>query len=199
MADFTKDGAVVDEWAEIAAGVIRPGADIAVPEDIGIDLELTICHSSSNAHANGALVIVEVSSNTSGDEDWTELLPGGFRSSGGSSADTTIDIESGPGTSLWLLATSGFENKMGRFFIEEGTPANSEIGRVSNYAVGDSVAPVDGLTRTHIVGVHVFSIVEQWPIRVPKEFRRARVLVWNDDADCTIFSRTRKALATDIV
>jgi len=197
MADFTKDGAQVDEWAQIVATAIRVGADIAIPDDIGVLLEITLAHDSANAHANGALVMVDVSSNTEGDEDWSELIPGGYRSDGGTATLANVDQESS-GTSLYVDATSGFITKMLRFFIKDATIANSEIGRVSSWDEDNSIQPMDALTNTHQNTADVFNKVNQWIVSVPKEFRRARVIIWNDDADCTICTRTRKALATDI-
>jgi len=197
MADFTKDGAQVDEWAQIVATAIRVGADIAIPDDIGVLLEITLAHDSANAHANGALVIVEVSSNTTGDEDWSELIPGGYRSDGATATLANVDQESS-GTSLYVDATSGFITKFLLFFVKDATIANSEIGRVGSWNADDAIYPVDNLTNTHQNTADVFNKVFQWIVSVPKEFRRARVIIWNDDADCTICTRTRKALATNI-
>ena len=197
MADFTKNGSQVEEWAQIAAAATRIGADIATPDDVGVLLEITVCHDSANPHANGALVTVEVSGNTSGDEDWSELIPGGYRSSGGTAEKDDVDIESS-GMTLYIASTSGFTTKMDRYFVKNNTIANSEIVRNNGYAIDDYIQLVDSLTNTQQTSADIFSIVDQWIVRVPKEFRRARVLVWNDDADCTICSRTRRALATDI-
>ena len=196
MADFTKSGAQVDEWAQIAAAAIRVGADVSIPDDIGFLFEITLCHDSINAHANGALVTVEVSGNTTGDEDWSELTS--FRSTGGTAVKQDVDVES-TGSTLYLQATASFETKNDRYFIKNNTIANSEIIRNNGFGSNDFVTPMDALTNTQQTTADAFNVVDQWVIRVPKEARRARVVVWNDDADCTICSRTRRALATDIV
>lgn len=198
MADFTKSGAQVDEWAQIAAAAMRIGADIAIPDDMGILLEITVCHDSANAHANGALVTVEVSSNTTGDEDWSELPGGIFRTTGGTAEKDDVDVESS-GVTLYITSTSGFITKNDRYFVKNATIANSEVVRNNGSATDDYIVLVDALTNTQQTTADIFSVVDQQVVSVPKEFRRARVLVWNDDADCTICTRTRKALATDIV
>ena len=198
MADFDKAGSQVDEWAEIAAAAIRKGAEVSIPDDIGILLLITVAHSSGLNHANGALVTIEGSENTSGNEDWSEVVPGGLRSSGGTSAENTVDQNSS-GSSLYVDGTTAYETKMKKFFIKDGTIADSEIARVLNWDVGISVDTVKDMTNSHaLTTTKVYSIVDEWVIFVPKEFRRAIVNVWNDDADCTICTRTRKALVTDI-
>jgi len=55
MADFTKTGAT------------------ALPEYIDTLLKITVCHHSANAYTKGSLVTIEVSGNTTGDEDGTPL------------------------------------------------------------------------------------------------------------------------------
>ena len=198
MADFDKAGAQVDEWAEIAAAAIRAGAVIDIPTDIGILLLITVAHSSPNAHANGALVTVEGSENTSGDEDWSEVIPGGFRSDGGTAGENTVDIESS-GTSLYIDGTTAFQFKMLKFFIKDNAIDKCEIATVSGWTPTSHIDLLRAMTHTHAAtNTKVYSIVNEWVFRVPKEFRRVVVNTLNDDADCAICTRTRKALATDI-
>jgi hypothetical protein len=195
MADFTKSGAQVDEWAQITANDTREGAAISVPDDIGILVEVAVAHDSVNAHANGAQVIIEGSGETSGDEDWSEILS--VRSDGGTAKQANVDVES-TGTSLYIDLTTGFESRISKYFVKNNTIANSEIVRMKSFVTDDYLGLVDSMTNTQQTTADVFNIVNDWVFRIPKEFRRARVLVFNDDADCTICSRTRKALATDI-
>lgn len=198
MADLTKSGAQVDEWAQIAAAGTRVGADIATTDDVGVLLEITVAHDSTNAHANGALVIVEGSGEISGDEDWSEITPGGFRSSGGTSVQANVDQITSTDKSLYVDLTSGFITKFTKFFIKDNTIADSEIGKTNGVGTDDYIKCIDNMTNTHQTTADVFNVVDTWIVRVPKEFRRARVIVLNDDADCTICTRTRKALSTDI-
>lgn len=198
MADFDKAGSQVDEWAQIAAANTREGAVVTIPDDIGVLLLITVAHSSGNAHANGALVMIEGSENTSGDEDWAEVVPGGYRSSGGTADEKTVDQNSS-GTTLYLSGTTGYQTKFLKFFIKDNTIEDSEVARVSDWEVAVSVNCFDGMTNSHaLTTTKTYNIVDEWVVRVPKELRRARVNVLNDDADCTVCTRTRKALATDI-
>ncbi|MHC4463338.1 MAG: hypothetical protein ACYS6W_01625 [Planctomycetota bacterium] len=195
MADFTKSHGQVDEWAQVAGNAVRLGADISHTADVEILLEITIAHDSANAHANGVICIVEVSSNTTGDEDWTELTK--FRSSGGTAVVGDLDQQSS-GTSLYLTATTGFETDLILFFVKDGTIANSETMRTADFASNSYVAVLDTMTNTHESSANAYNICEQWIVRIPAAFNRSRVVWRNDDADCTICTRVRKALATDI-
>ena len=69
MTDFTKAGSQIDEWAVIAAATIRAGAATAIPDDLRIAIEIAIAKVEAVAHDGEATVIVEVSGNTTGDEE----------------------------------------------------------------------------------------------------------------------------------
>lgn len=205
MADVNKSGAQKDEWAQIAAAAIRKGAEFTFTDDLGGVLEIFVAHDSTNAHANGAEMVVEVNDQTSGnDEGWIALESfNGIRSSGGTAVQVNVDVEcAATVTELKVDSTGGsseFETKMDRYFVKNNTIANSEIVRNNGFADNDYITILDGLTNTQETSADVFNIVESWLCRVPQEFRRARVIIWNDDADCTICSMTREAKSTDIV
>lgn len=204
MADVDKSGAQKDEWAQIAAAAIRKGAEFAFTDDLGGVLEIFVAHDSVNAHANGASMVVEVNDQTSGnDEGWIALESfNGIRSSGGTAVKVDVDVECAATATQLKVASTGaaseFETKMDRYFVKNAVIANSEIVRNNGFVDNDYITILDGLTNLQEVTADVFNIVESWLCRVPQEFRRARVIIWNDDADCTICSMTREAKATDI-
>lgn len=202
MADITKSGAQKDEWAQIAAGAIRKGAEFTFTDDLGGVLEIFVAHDSTNAHANGALLVVEVNDQLSGnDEGWIPHEAfNGIRSSGGTAVKADVDVES-TGTQLKVASTGAgdeFETKMDRYFVKNATIADSEVVRNNGFADDDYITLLDALTNTQQTDADVFNIVDSWLCRVAQEFRRARVITLNDDADCTICSMTREAKATDI-
>ena len=198
MADLTKAGSQIDEWAVIAAATIREGVATAIPDDLQITVGITICKIEAVAHDGHAEVIVEVSHMTSGDEDWIELP--GFEITAETASTTTLDAEAAAAaTTVPLTATANFTTKGDLYFIKNGTIANSEIVRNNGYADGVSITILDGLTNTQQNAVSIYTSVEQWPVKIPPEFRRFRVLINNLDADCDIVSRTIVAKATDIV
>ena len=197
MTDFTKAGSQIDEWAAIAAATIRAGAATATPDDLRIAIEITIAKIEAVAHDGEATVIVEVSGNTTGDEDWTELVS--FKIDAETASTTTLDAEAAAAaTTVPLTATANFTTKGDRYFIKNGTIANSEIVRNNGYSDGVSITILKGLTNTQQNGVSIYTSVQDWIVRIPADFRRFQVLINNADADCDIVSRTRVAKATDM-
>lgn len=197
MADKTKTGSQVDEWAVIAAGTMRKGAEIAIPDDIQTAFEITVCKVEAVAHDGEGIIIIEVSGNTSGNEDWTEMVA--FKINAETASTTTLDVEAAAAaTTVPLTATANFTTKGDKYFIKNGTIANSEIVRNNGYADGVSITILDGLTNTQQNGVSIYTTVEQFAITLPDMYRRARVLINNKDADCDIVSRTRLAKVTDL-
>lgn len=197
MADFTKTGSQVDEWAVVSAASMREGAIENIPDDIEVTLEITICKVEAVAHDGECHIIIEVSGNTIGDEDWTELIT--FKINAETAATTTLDVEaSATDTLIPLAATGNFDTKGDRFFIKNGTIANSEIVRNNGVNAGVSITILDGLTNTQQNGVSIYTSVEQFAMTISGTYRRCRVLVNNLDADCDVVSRTRMSKVTDL-
>lgn len=198
MVDFTKDGSQIDEWAVITAATIREGSATSIADDMRISVEVTICKVEAVAHDGEAEITLEVSGNTTGDEDWTELLF--VKTTAETASTTTLDVEAAAAaTTIPLTATANFITKGDRYFIKNGTIANSEIVRNNGYSDGVSITILDGLTNTQQNGVSIYTSVEQWAISIPAEYRRFRVLINNADADCDIVSRTRVAKVTELI
>jgi hypothetical protein len=57
---------------------------------------------------------------------------------------------------------------------------------------------LDGLTYSKVVGDDILTMVDQWIVKIPAEFRRARVLVANNDSSYDVVSRTTIAKVTDL-
>lgn len=198
MADFTKAGSQVDEWAVVTAATMREGAVVDIASNLRLALEITICKVEAVAHDGNCMIVIEVSGNTSGDEDWTELLE--LTITAETASTTTLDAEAAAAaTTVSLIATANFTTKGDLYLIKNGTIANSEIVRNNGYSDGVSITILDGLTNTQQNGVSIFTSVEQFAIMVSPEYRRVRVLVNNKDADCDVMSRTRIAQVTELV
>ena len=197
MADFTKTGSQVDEWAVITAATMRKGVEVAIPDDMQVALEVAVCKVEAVAHDGEGIVIIEVSGNTTGNEDWTEMVT--FKINAETAATTTLDVEAAAAaTVVPLTATANFTTKGDKYFIKNGTIANSEIVRNNGYSDGVSITILDGLTNTQQNGVSIYTTVEQFAITLPDMCRRTRVLINNKDADCDIVSRTRLSKVTDL-
>ena len=197
MADFTKTGSQVDEWGVISAATMREGAVESIPTDIEVALEITVCKVEAVAHDGECYIIIEVSGNTTSDEDWSELVS--FQINAETANTTTLDAEAAIAvTTIPLTATGDFDTKGEKFFIKNGTIANSEIVRNNGVNAGVSITILDGLTNTQQNGVSIYTSVEQFAFVLPSMYRRCRVLVNNLDADCDVVSRTRISKVTNI-
>lgn len=198
MADFTKTGSQIDEWAVVSAATQRKGAEFAITDDIKVGVIVTICKVEAVAHDGGAYIIIEVSRNTSGDEDWAELVTSQINAE--TASTTTLDAEAAASaTTVPLTATANFTIKGDRYFIKNGTIADSEIVRNNGYSDGVSITIIDGLTNTQQNGLSIYTSVEQFVFGIPEEYRRGRVLINNKDADCDVINRTEIGKITDLV
>jgi len=197
MADFTKTGFQNDEWAVVPAATMRKGEAFDIPDDIEVAVEIAVCKVEAVAHDGEAFVVIEVSGNTTGDEDWTELMITQINAE--TAAVTTLDAEAAAAaTTIPLTATTNFETKGDKFFIKNGTIANSEIVRNNGFSSGANIIILDGLTNTQQNGVSIFTSVEQFAFTLPSMYKRGRVLINNKDADCDIVSRIRLSKVTDL-
>jgi len=197
MADFTKTGTQVDEWAVVGPATLREGATFAIADDLRIRADVTVCKGEATAHDGNGYVIVEGSWNTTGDEDWTELIS--FMITAETAVGTTLDVEaSATDTLVPLTATTDMETKGDRYFIKNGTIGNSEVVRNNGNSSGVSITILDGLTNTQANATPIFTGVEDFSFGFPAEYRRGRILIKNLDADCDIVTRTTIAKVTDI-
>ena len=69
---LTKSVAAVDEWAEIAQNAVREGATTDVSGCYAATLHISYALTSATAHT-GTKIEIQLSSNTTGDENWTTL------------------------------------------------------------------------------------------------------------------------------
>lgn len=197
MANYTKTGSQLDEWAVVTAATMREGATSDIPTDLEVALEITICKVEAVAHDGECEIIVEASSNTTGNEDWTEVTT--FKINAETASTTTLDAEAAAAaTTVPLTATANFTTKGDKYFIKNGTIANSEIVRNNGYSDGVSITILNGLTNTQQNGVSIYTSVEQFAFTLASPYRRVRILVNNKDADCDVVSRTRIAKVTGI-
>ena len=188
---LVKATASVDEWAQVAAAAIREGAAIDVSVAYEGILHIVIAHDSINAHALGAKITVETRAGD-GDEDWREYAV--FQTGGGTAVKVDVDVEcAAAATQLKVASTGGsseFETKNDLYFVKNAAIANSEIVRNNGFSDNDYITILDGLENTQEVTADVFNIVEQFRLELPLGCSTARVLVWNNDADCTICTKT---------
>lgn len=208
---LTKSVAAVDEWAEVAQAGLREGATTDVSGCYAAILHIFCCLSSTTAHT-GTEIIVQISSNTSGDEDWTDLVrfigPTGTASKadfGGDEAAAQTEL------SITNPATANLDHDKKLIFIEHtGTVANCEVAyQVSNTGdAGDTITIQDGLTNAqtaadsdvYTVDGDTASAVGVYVVELPMAANRVRVLYNNNyDADgSTVHTNCRISKVTAI-
>ena len=144
---FVNSGEVVNDWSAIAEREIKASADIDVSANYETTLHLQAGLTSVSAN-DGTRFIVQVSWNTSGDEDWQEyisfvrlkgtaqiLVLDGDEAAGQTTiADAADNI---PGTGVWCL-------------FKDDTTINSELVFVSYVDTGYFIV-LDATTNAHAV------------------------------------------------
>jgi hypothetical protein len=199
-AALTKSVAAVDEWLETAQNAVREGATVDISGDYYAALHIDMAITSTAAHT-GSIVWVQVSSNTSGDEDWTTLekFPG---PTGTANSESLSGAEAAAQTVLEVADTTGFyDNDEARWiFIEDNVVANSEMCLLVSHVGNTSVTVQDGITNAHDASDTLFDIAENWVINIPPVYSRVRVIFDNtfDSDGATIHTRTRLSRVTEL-
>jgi len=125
FAALTKAVEVVDEWAEVTQPSVREGATIDISPNYQTTLYVAACLSEAVAETAGATIYVEVSSNTTGDEDWRVLTSFGGPTGTAESEPLSAD-EAAAQTVLSVLnpTTNNLDNTSRFIFFEDNTAAN---------------------------------------------------------------------------
>lgn len=131
ISTLTKAVAAVDAWAEVAQGAtgIREGQTVDVSGMYQATLLIDVCLSEAVAETTGATVYVEVSSNTSGDEDWRVLTSFGGPAATAESEPLSADEAAGQTVlSVTNPTTNNLDNPSRFIFFEDTVDATkSEI------------------------------------------------------------------------
>lgn len=178
---------VIDEWQEVAPGTLVVGNAEDVSGSYQEILFVEIAHDS-NAQS-GVDVIIEISY---ADDQWVELIS--FKGTAETAAATTLNdgaATAGDTTITLTDATTGdFDVPSRKWFIQDGTVANSEAVRtVSNST--HTVILCQDLLRNHADGIIVTDRVDEWPIWIPMAASYVRTLINNTDADASLHFTTR--------
>lgn len=131
ISTMTKAVEAVDAWAEVAQGAtgIREGATIDISPNYQTTLLIDVCLSEAVAETTGATVYVEISSNTTGDEDWRVLTSFGGPTGTAESEPLSGDEAAGQTVlSVTNPTTNNLDNPSRFIFFEDtASAANSEI------------------------------------------------------------------------
>ena len=200
-AALTKSTAAVDEWAEVAQNAVREGATTDVSGCYEATLHIDVALSSATAHT-GSMIVVQVSSNTSGDEDWTTFVAIPGPTGTANTEPITNNPLSAASTSATCASTTGTydDDEAHWIFIEDSTVANSELVWLVSHVADTSVTWQDGTTNEHAQTTPMWDIAETYNVTLPFSAYRVRVIYDNTyDADgATIHTKCRISKVTAI-
>lgn len=198
---LTKSVAAVDEWAEVAQNAVREGATTDISACYEAALHIDVALSSETAHT-GSKIAVEVSSNTSGDEDWTTLLSFIGPIGTANSEAITNNPLAAASTTATCVSTTGLydDDETRRIFIEDATVANSELCLLISHSANTSVTFQDGTTNEHAQNTLMYDIAQTYAISLPMWTNRVRVIYDNTyDVDgSTIHTKCRISKVTAV-
>lgn len=174
----TKGIAAVDEWAEVAQNAIREGAAVDLSGDYDAILHIDVALSSETAHT-GTKIEVQISSNTSGDEDWSTFASF-IGPTGTANSEAVTGTEAAGSTVIECASTLGlYDDDETRFiFFENTTVANSEMALLVSHVANTSVTVQDGITNAQ-TGSTMFDIAKRYVVQVPFSANRMRVIYDN--------------------
>ena len=198
MADITAAGQVITDWTAVAQNTLVHSDILDISDDLEAQLMLQAFLDTTTAHT-GTKIIVEVSWNTSGDEDWTDLTERVILI--GTAATDLIEDNPLTAGSTSLTLTGHTLTVEGIWLgIEDGTIANSELGRVASQSA-NAVVLLDGTTNEHAQNTAVFNVAISDVIALlSASIRRVRIVVDNsyDDNGSSLNYRLMTSRATDI-
>jgi len=172
----------IDAWQIVTAGTLVVGN----AEDLSDCTKAILyveCAPIEAVATDGAQGWVEVSY---GEENWILLYP--FTGTAETVATTTIvGTVADSNTAIHLTdATTGDFDVIGRkWFIKDGTIANSEVVRTQSIAT-NLVTLCDDVINGHAAGISVYDRVDSWIISLSSASpaSKTRVIFNNVDADC---------------
>ena len=175
---LTKLGSPLDACQAVAQNVLVEGAVGDLDGAYEATLMLQLALTTETAHA-GTRIVVQVSDNDAGDEDWFKLTA--FMALQATAASEAItNAPAAIGTTVFTCAsTTGF-TAVGRRFLQDITVfANSEWLDQISYAAGVSITMVDGCARAHAQNSVLYTQADSRAILLPSTARRVRVLYDN--------------------
>lgn len=177
----------IDAWQALAAGTLAVGNAEDVTDyakNICIEVALTDTDAQS-----GCDVIVEGSYAA---DDWMTIVE--FQGTAETPATTDVnDASSTAGDAYMILvdsATGDFDVPGRKWFVVDGTVANSESFRTKSNANPDTVTLCQDTMRNHANSLACWDRVDDWIVHIPTSFAFVRVLVNNTDANADVHWRS---------
>ncbi len=173
---LTKTTSSVTDWTAVAQNTIGESATVDISDCYESVIHIQAGLDTTTAHT-GTRFIVQVSANTTGDEDWQDFTE--FVELIGTAATDLIENNPLAAGSTTITLTAHALTVLGKWLlIEDGTLANSELIFESASAT-NSITILDGTTNAHAVNTAIFNVAFTKDITIPLGYQRVRVLVVN--------------------
>ena len=193
QAVLTVTSSVIDEWAAVAEGATDESTVINIASNYATYIHIQAFTDMNDAH-EGTEFRVQVSGNSSGDEDWTDFHIFTALVGDGEAEPIDDDPLAATSTTITLSDTTGqyeVATTTGRWLaIEDGTLANSELVWQTGFTENTNVTVQDGTTNAHAVSTLIWDIAMSKTVSIPIGCgSRARVICNNGyDSDGTASS-----------
>lgn len=183
---LTKSVAAVDEWQVVAQNTVVEGATVDLSANYQTLLTTFCVLSSETAQANGADIRVQISANTTGDEDWFDFVAFVGATGTGNKEDITNNPLAAASTTITCASTTGYTKPTGTDnglrFIKDATVANSEVVLQNGLTTNTNITIVDGTTNEHANTADLYNIVSVHCVQLPDAANRCRV-IYNNTKD----------------
>ena len=178
---LTKSSTSVTDWTLVAQNVIGESGTVNISDSYETEIHIQAFLDTTTAHT-GTEFIVQISGNTSGDEDWQDFTRF-VALIGTANSEAIVDNPLSATSTTINLADTGGQYETAPFgtwlAIEDGTLVNSELVMQATFTINDLITIVDGTTNEHAQNVLMFDYAISRNIMLPLGFQRARVLVNN--------------------
>ncbi len=181
VTPIAKAVAQIQDWTAVAQNTVTKSTVFEFDGKHDGILNIQAALDTVTAHT-GTKIIVQVSSNTSGDEDWQDLTE--FVTLIGTAATDLIEDNPLAAGATSITLTAHALTVLGKLlFIEDATLADSEIIKEASQSANAIVA-LDGTTNAHAVNTAIFNVAMTQNISIPSAINRIRVVVDNSyDSD----------------
>lgn len=187
----------VDDWTAVAQNVVVEGLTKDLSTYYQAVLTIIVALTSQTAATNGCEVRVQISANSTGDEDWVDLtsLQGAIGT--GNSENITNNPLAAGSTTITCASTTGYTLPTGTDngwrYIKDATIINSEIILQNAVTANTSIGIVDGTTNSHVLNTTMYNIVVPLVVQLPDSANRVRV-IYNNTKDsagstCDVLAR----------
>lgn len=179
--EAAKAVAQIQDWTAVAQNTVAKSATYDFSGKHAGILHVQAALDTTTAHT-GTRMIVQISSNTTGDEDWQNLTE--FIALVGTAATDLIENDPLAAGATSITLTAHALTVLGKLlFIEDETLANSEIVMEASQST-NAVVVLDGVTNAHALNTAIFNVAMTQDTSVPDGVNRLRVVIDNSyDSD----------------